>query len=324
MEIMTSESRLFSAYSEDPSFDRLRVGDISSDNSTIVGRENLLYLFLGSNNYYHQYSHDLSDTNGLKWAELTRDRHEKFSKHSQIISLFIPNKVSCIPDLYPLPLNVLPTKAWSDLQICLEEDSGVMFCDSLIENSSIKNRRTKNPWRLVDSHWSEFGCLQTTNDILIKLGLRPIEFLCKDIEPLLKYGDLSDKFGAPIIGELCHQEIYHEYPCPIKTYDSGGESPYQGSVGRRVTWENAESSINLHLLIVGNSFSGHGDNTSHLTYWMARIFRKVTFLHSGHLPTDALSFYNPAVILFQGLERFLISVPDDTLTTSQIEAVFKS
>jgi hypothetical protein len=313
---------VFDAYHVSPSFDRLRIGDISSDQSVIIGKENLLYLFSGSNNYYQQYSNELSDSNGVKWAELTRDRHEQLSKNTQVISIFIPNKASCIPDLYPLPLDIVPTKAWSDLKTCLNNDSGVLFCKDLIKNSLPKNRKAMNSWRLVDSHWSEFGCVQTANEILVRLGLNPISFLCKDIAPSLRYGDLSGKFGDSLIGELHLQEIYHEYPNPDKTFDSGGDSAYQGSVGRRITWENPQSAIDLHLLIVGNSFSGLGDNTTHLTYWMARIFRKVTFLHSGHLPADALSFYRPNIILFQGLERFLVSVPDDGLTASEIEAVF--
>jgi hypothetical protein len=316
--------QIFKAYSADESLCQLRVGDISVDQSTIVGQNNILFLYMGSNNYYRQYiDSDLTD-NGNKWAELTNARHRRLSHSVSVLSLFVPNKATCMPDLYPLPLDVVPTQAWKDALMCLRDDSGVMFSEKLIHDSQRANRELQNAWRYCDSHWSEFGCLTTANEVLAKLGLPEILTQTKEIQTITQYGDLSRKFGNNVIAELCHLTIKHHLPDPIRSYDSGLNKPYEGSVGRRITWENFESHINLHLLIIGNSFSGSGDNSTHLTYWMSRVFRKVTFLHTGHVPTDVLDFYKPDVIIFQGLERFMISVPSDNLSSIEIESFFKN
>ena len=316
-------NKLFNAYTAGESLCQLRVGDISNDQSTIVGKNNILFLYLGSNNYYRQYiDSDLTD-NGTKWAELTNARHRRLSSSGTVLSVFIPNKATCMPDLYPLPLDVVPTQVWNDALMCLRNDGGVMFSEKLIKDSCIGNRELNNSWRYCDSHWSEFGCLTTANEVLEKLGLPKILPQIKEIQAVTQYGDLSRKFSGNVMTELCHLTIEHCLPDPVKLYDSGLNKPYEGSVGRRITWENFESQINLHLLIIGNSFSGSGDKSTHLTYWMSRVFRKVTFLHSGHIPTDVLDFYKSDVILFQGLERFMVSVPIDNLSSSEIESFFK-
>lgn len=311
----------FRAYTPDNSLLQLRVGDISQDRSCIVGKQNNLFLYLGSNNYYFQYINlDLSE-NGVKWAELTAERHRRL-KACQILSVFIPNKATCMPDLYPLPLDVVPTKNWVDAVSCLREDTGVCFSEQLRRASLIENRDSSSPWRLCDSHWSEFGCLATVNEILSKFAISEIITHTEKVDDLTQYGDFSGKFGESLITERCNLRLAHSLQEPVRTYDSGKNTPYVGSVGRRITWENSASGIELHLLIIGNSFSGSGDSSTHLTYWMSRVFSKVTFLHSAHIPTDALDFYKADIIIFQGLERFMTSVPNDNLSATEIESIF--
>lgn len=315
---------IFNAYTPSEMLMRLRVGEISRDRSTIVGKKNVLFLYSGSNNYYEQYISSQLAEKGIEWAELTAERHRRLSTNATVISLFVPNKTSCMPDLYALPLDNTPTTIWQNLNTCLSSGSEFLFSDNLFNASSISNRQSYNTWRLVDSHWSEFGCLATVNEVLIRLGLKEITTEIEVIDPVISFGDLSSKFVGGLVTELKNAKLKDNLPQPIRSFDSGKGSPYGGIVGRRVTWLNPDAEVPLHLLIVGNSFAGSGDTTEHLTYWLARIFKKVTFLHTGHMPTDVLDFYRPDIILFQGLERFLVSVPTDDLTAEMIESVFKA
>ena len=314
----------FNAFMPSEMMMRLRVGEISRDRSTIVGKKGVFFLYSGSNNYYEQYNSSQLSSKGVEWAELTAERHRRMSNNATIVSLFVPNKASCMPDLYPLSLNTSPTSIWQNLKRCLSSGSEFLFSNNLVNASSDVNRLLHSPWRLVDSHWSEFGCVTTVNEVLIRLGIKEITYETEIIDPEASFGDLSSKFGHDSVSELKCSKIKDRYPQPIKSFDSGNGAPYEGSVGRRVTWLNPDAEVPLHLLIVGNSFAGSGDSTQHLSYWLARVFKKITFLHSGYMPTDILTFYRPDIIVFQGLERFLVSLPTDDLTAETIESVFNA
>jgi len=304
------------------SLSALKVGSISTDLSTIVGRDNVLFLYMGSNAYYKNYISNDLENNGIDWAELSIQRHCRLGVNTKIISLFVPNKASCMPDLYPLPLNVSPTYIWQNLKNILPSRSDFIFSDRLFENSNISNRTKNGSWRLVDSHWSEFGCLSVVNEILSRLGLDEIKCEVELIQPTLSFGDLSLKFSQIPIFEFKTAQLIDSMPRPLKSFDSGGEAPYGGHLGRRVEWTNLEAFAPLHLLIVGNSFAGAGNEKTNLTYWLARIFKKTTFLHSSYIPSNVLEFYRPDIILFQGLERFLVTVPTDDLTAQEIERLY--
>jgi hypothetical protein len=316
---------LFSAYSTNDTFDRIRIGDVSQDQSTIAGKNLVLFLYAGSNNYYSQYIKVQEDSAGVAWAELTANRHKKIrSEGGRIISLFVPNKVTCMPDLYPLPINNSPTKAWCDLESLLKGDTGMIFSNNLITKSKKNTRSNSNLWRYLDSHWTEFGCLLTANELLTRLGLNEIKVTIKKLlDPIVIYGDLSSKYVRYCLSENCHELITINLPSPVKKFDSGANSSYTGNIGRKIFWENLECNINLHLLIVGNSFSGSGDSSNHLTFWMARVFRRVTFIHSPVIPTDVMDSYSPDIIIFQGLERFFTTVPIDNLSSKAIESLYK-
>jgi len=301
-------------------FKNLHIGDISTDRSCILGLDDYLFIFQGSNNNYDSYNESKQNENGILWAELTAKRYKKLSKNTNFISLFVPNKESCMPDLYPLKLNFSPTLAWASLRQSLGSDT--LFSDSLIAKSSKEIRDKEIPWRLVDSHWSEFGCLMTVNDILKRLGIKEIVPKITFTESRIMYGDLSQKFSSNLLTESIDRKLTIDLPKPTKKFDSGGQSPYEGKLGRKVIYENNDANVPLHLLIIGNSFSGIGDSSTYLTFWLSRIFKKTTFLHSPIIPSDAVEVYKPDILLFQGLERFLNKIPVDDIYSAHIEAQF--
>jgi len=312
----------FNHYYPDKSLIALKTGEISSDRSTIVGKNNMLFIYQGTNYYYDSYLTNSYADLGIKWAELTAQRIKKFNLNTKMISLFVPNKASCLPDLYPLPLDNYPSAIWKKLSKCLQSASNVIFSDSLLDASLLSNRELHSPWRYVDSHWTDMGCLRVANEFLTRLGLPEIVNEVVAIDPTPSFGDFSGKFQPDVVFEYKKYKIVCTLPEPVKIFDSGGDSDYTGSVGRRVTWLNPLVPVQLNLLIVGNSFSGNGVSPEHLTYWLARVFSKVTFLHSSSIPIDTLEFYRPDIILFQGLERFMGSIPKDNDKATDIESLF--
>jgi hypothetical protein len=239
-----------------------------------------------------------------------------------MLSLFVPNKATCLPDLYPLPLDRVPTPGLGEMRRLLKDDTGVMFCDDLIEASLPANRYDSSPWKLTDSHWSDYGSLLVANSILRRIAVAPIESSWFECEPHFEDGDLGSRFGEKV-GVQVVREVACDLPTPLCVFDSGGGSLDGASMGRRVEWECADAPIGASILVVGNSFAGSGLLRNHLVHWFSRVFRRTVFLHAASVPTDALDAYRPDIVLFQGLERFMRLVPVDEYTAQQCEAVYE-
>jgi hypothetical protein len=317
--------RHFRSFLPSEALRNLRTGDISMDRTSTVGADNMLFLYGGTNDHFQAYSRineQTSIANGHGWANLTAQRHERLSASTQMLSLIVPNKATCLPDLYPLPLDRVPTPGLGEMRRLLKDDTGVMFCDDLIEASLPANRYDSSPWKLTDSHWSDYGSLLVANSILRRIAVAPIESSWFECEPHFEGGDLGSRFGEKV-GVQVVREVACDLPTPLCVFDSGGGSLDGASMGRRVEWECADAPIGASILVVGNSFAGSGLLRNHLVHWFSRVFRRTVFLQAASVPTDALDAYRPDIVLFQGLERFMRLVPVDEYTAQQCEAVYE-
>jgi len=316
---------LFRSFLPSEELRNLRTGDISMDRTATVGADNMLFLYGGTNDHFHGYSRineQTSIANGHEWANLTAERHKRLSASTQMLSLFVPNKATCFPDLYPLPLDHVPTPGLGEMRRLLKDDTGVMFCDDLIEASLPANRYESSAWQLTDTHWSDYGSLLVANSILRRLAVSPIESHWVECEPRFIEGDLGSRFGE-MVGAQIVREVACNLPTPRCVFDSGMGSLDGSSMGRRVEWECEDAAIGASILVVGNSFAGSGLLRNHLVHWISRVFRRTVFLHAASVPTDALNVYRPDIVLFQGLERFMRLVPVDEYTAQQCEAVYE-
>jgi hypothetical protein len=317
---------LFRSFLPSESLRSLRSGDISLDRIATVGADQMLFLYGGTNDHFASYSRvreQGSNANGQGWANLTAQRHARLSTSVQMLSLFVPNAATCLSDLYPLPLDRVPTPGWEEMRRLLQDDAGAMFCDDLFEASLPANRFESSPWQLTDSHWSDYGSLLVANSILQRLAVDPLEFRWIECEPQFIAGDLGSRFGDTV-GMQVVRQIGCDLPTPRCVFDSGDGSLDGASMGRRVEWECQEARIDASMLVVGNSFSGTGLSRNHLVYWFSRLFRRTVFLHAASIPTDVVDSYRPDIVLFQGLERFMRLVPVDDYTAEQCEAVYEA
>jgi len=317
---------LFRSFLPSESLRSLRSGDISLDRIATVGADQMLFLYGGTNDHFASYSRvreQGSNANGQGWANLTAQRHARLSTSVQMLSLFVPNAATCLSDLYPLPLDRVPTPGWDEMRRLLQDDAGAMFCDDLFEASLPANRFESSPWQLTDSHWSDYGSLLVANSILQRLAVDPLEFRWIECEPQFIAGDLGSRFGDTV-GMQVVRQIGCDLPTPRCVFDSGDGSLNGASMGRRVEWECQEARIDASMLVVGNSFSGTGLSRNHLVYWFSRLFRRTVFLHAASIPTDVVDSYRPDIVLFQGLERFMRLVPVDDYTAEQCEAVYEA
>ncbi len=297
------------------------VGMVSKDRSSIIGFDHEVFIYQGSNKHYDAYFDESKNQNGDKWAGITSTRHSSLTaKGIGVLSLFVPNKATCLSEMYPQPLAHGGSIAWKRLKWQTSKDDGVIFAFDGYSKTISHNRSF---WCRTDSHWSKSGCFIVVNEILIKLGLQPLE-LCIENTRSTFFGDLASKWNLPAISEIRRDlfcpEIASNSPCLEfdNSVDVGQHS------GRLTKWKNIFPKYAVNVTIVGDSFSGPGFNACELTWWLSRIFKSVTFIHFAEMPNDVVEETKCDVLIYQIAERFLEIPPTDQYTLAELLRVAAS
>jgi hypothetical protein len=281
---------------------RPEVGAISTDRVAISGNLGIIDLFEGGNFYYQAY-HSLQDHEAnIKLIERAGELRERLSPSVQVFFyLVIPNKASCLPENYPLWLPECPTSTFKELEHRLSSIEGNLFCNWM-RSENIENRRKL--WFETDSHWSVFGARQAAIELLNKIKA-PIPEV-KNTEVVSSWGgDLSGRWGAERFAtEEKHRAFGFDAGREV-VFDNGLGLEHSANTGRFLQWNNLLATVNMTILIVGDSFSGTGISPEHMTYWLSMVFKNTYFLHSSVVPSDVIERLRPDVVIYQTNERFL-------------------
>lgn len=300
-----------------------RVGEISADRVAIMGRGGHAFLFAGSSGYYGLYGTRDQSEMAEQWLELFQNRQRACRDSCQIVSMVIPNKATCMRDLYPALLPNPETPIFRRLRDLASGDPALLFNRSLLEHSKPESRKRAQPWRYIDTHWTSAAAATAFNELLIAFGLPEVAHRVVPVEPQLWPADLSSRWSDHPLWETMVAHATCDLPPPACVFDLAQETPGPSVTGRRVVWDNHEAPCEGTLLIVGNSFCYAGTAPEHLTWWAARYFRSVTFLHTADLPVDALSLIRPDFVLFQTVERFLPHLPSDRISVGELEMQYR-
>ena len=293
-----------------------RTGLVSADRSAIMGSHQQNYLFQGSNNHYDAYFDTSLNELADGWAGLTTKRHQRITDEGVLVlSVFVPNKATCLPSAFPQPMPRGGTTIWKRLTHLLSDDSGVIFS---LQKMKIDEATMSGAWLRTDSHWSQSGCLLAVNEILEKLALPLLEVqLATDTQQFS--GDLSSKWSGKFLAEVRRELFCPEITSMIPEVGFDNNQGKSQHFGRHVRWANKNAKYQINVTIVGNSFSGPGFSSRELIWWLARLFKSVTFLHSSLIPTDVVEMTSCDVLIFQTVERFLYVLPQDNLTWDEVE-----
>jgi hypothetical protein len=292
------------------------VGFVSSDRTVIMGHQHEMFLYQGTNQHYDSYfDSDLEQTANM-WAELISHRHRELTKKVPLmLSIFVPNKATCLPLLFPQPLPRGGTVVGKSIKRLLADDPGVLFP---LQDPSISSDAMAGAWLRTDSHWSPSGCLIAVNEILKKMALPLVQYQIATNQVEFR-GDLSQKWqGRSMVEErldLHSPEL--ESLVPELEYDNSEK--LSEHFGRHVRWANKKAKYPINITIVGDSFSGPGESSRELTWWLSRLFQSVTFLHMALIPTDVVDTTSCDFLIFEITERFLPQVPRDDLTYAQLQ-----
>ena len=296
-----------------------RTGLVSADHSAIMGSLQQTYLFQGSNNHYDAYFDTSLNELADGWAGLTAQRHQRITDQGALVlSVFVPNKATCLPAAFPQPMPRGGTTIWKRLTHLLSDDSGVIFS---LQKMKIDEATMSGAWLRTDSHWSQSGCLLAVNEILEKLALPLLEVqLATETQQFS--GDLSSKWSGKVLAEVRRELFCPEITSIIPEVEFDNNQGKSQHFGRHVRWVNKNAKYQINVTIVGNSFSGTGRGPGELTWWLARLFKSVTFLHISLIPTDVVEMTSCDVLIFQTVERFLYVLPQDNLTCDEIAKFF--
>ena len=293
------------------------VGSVSPDRVVVAGRRSRLFLFEGSNDEYAGYCDPSSASAADSWVSVLRARAARLA-HLPHLTLMVPNKTTCLPQDFPLPRASDTTFLWARLRSLCVGDARLHFPTELVA----PDRRAAgwgDGWGLVNSHWSSFGAASAALDVLSRFTLPGLPVT--SVEGLSVIGgDLGHRWPGPPLLEQWTRRLELDLPAPQILHDNADGDHGRGVVGRTIEWICPGAVVDARLLVVGNSFAGPGLLQSELVYWLSRAFRSCVFLHTADLPADALSLFAPDVVLVQTIERFLPTVPQDTVTVAELDA----
>ena len=88
-------------------------------------------------------------------------------------------------------------------------------------------------------------------------------------------------------------------------------------VGSWVTYSNPMG-YEKKIAIFGDSFSEYRPHL--LTGMLAETFKEVSFIWSSNLDYNFIKTYQPDIVIFQTVERFLIKVPNDIFNIEKFAA----
>lgn len=282
----------------------LPTGSISDDEVAIVGKDEWLYLYKGSNKYYDAYSDNLAVSCRLasSWAKAIRTYHSYAATcGAKFASVVIPNKASILATCYPLSLPSSPTPLLRNL---IAELGDLVICP--VEQLNRMNAKYST-YRKLDTHLTEYGNLFFSDLILRSLGISTsLALIPSKLVTIENSGDLGCRYSG-IARELVTRIKFQHANDFLFTEVQKPIGKHTGLIYETV---NYEAPIQGRLAVFGNSFFDRPNGWS-MAPLFCRIFKTVRFHWQAGIDYCIAESFRPDFILFQTCERFLSRPPVD-------------
>lgn len=290
------------------------VGLTSSDRSALVGPGGHLFLVGATNNVADQYRpaetrREAARIDGLaaSWASLIDARRSRLDNLGiDFIQVIIPEKLTMLGSAIGFDR---PTALLS----CLENRlSGVEYYVSALSLLA-KWEGAAELWLKLDSHLAPAGSYVVVQGILGSISGASVELAVENFTtPVFYQGDLTRRIFGFDVWDYCFAPDAGSYfMASVDCELVRSEDPREGGhIGIQRVWRNPAAPIDLCVVVFGNSFFG-ADNTSptRLNWWFTRIFTQVHFLWSPLVDDDYAVSVGADLVVAQGVERYLGSLP---------------
>lgn len=283
-------------------------GTVSADDVSVVGHENWLFLYRGSNDYYAAYQEPARSEarqDALAWKLYIAKWRDSIARQGRRFqAVIVPNKASVLPEYYPLPLASALT--WRMRHLLELVDGDFLYPLADIGNAGLREVL----FRRNDSHLSDAGNIFLSNLILRALGVEEPLVPCvedrMEIRSLSHFGDLGRRFDPPcservfrVARDLAHLTIT-ELAEPVSR---------SGFVGLSYRTENPRAPLKKSLLVFGNSFFEKVPSWG-MAPDFSLAFERVTFVWSEKIDQSLIEESDADCVLLQTCERFLGRRPE--------------
>ncbi len=284
-------------------------GIISSDSSSIMGKDGWIYIYSGSNKFLDQFrgSLQLDKEQANQWKEILQSRADWHqARNIKYLHLFVPSKLAVYPEFFPEKIIAQGERPIIQLQ---------EICKSLFEyplEILVRNKKNYRLYEKQNSHWSFWGCFFVYEMLCNKLGIEPnYQLLDYPIEIINEKADLGAKFQMR--ETRLHKRIKFKsdivYDNELINYCN------RGSI--RII-KNNQTNLGK-MVIFGDSFSNPGypeynqrkRHIHRLSSMFAETVSEVHFVWSPWIDYDYIEQEKPDFVLTEMAERFLIKVPQD-------------
>lgn len=304
------------------------------ENEVLVGIDNWLYLYGGTNEVFKYYTEAsfFTSQHVEDWYSLLQARKMKLNNlNIEYIHLFVPDKISVYPEYLGVKFKYFSSHPIKKLYESYNNELNDFTVNPLPYFKKRKIEDPSNPlFYKTDTHWTFYGALAAFQLILSKLQLK-----------LPSYFNYTDSKGKELLldlgGKLSNKpmELY-----VTKNFAHNAERFYSNSlvkykekyslenteglhVGSNVIFRNNHPNvINKRVVIFGDSFSEY--RTHLLTGLFAETFSEVHFVWSVSLDYDYIDNSNPDIVISEIAERFMKKIPnDDFILEKYIMKTFK-
>lgn len=292
----------FDFYSSSAMIARGRVGQVSSDRSAVVGKNNWCFIYDGTNNYREAYFKNDISLLSDQWIELIYQRKCLCeSLGVQFIQVVVPNKATIMPENYPESLGMGITNVLRRILDC------TCIVNILCPIDQLCSQELKGSiFRRNDSHLTIAGNIYFVDRMLSEFKLS-IDIVSQiEICKTQHIGDLGGKFEVPIA------EVYCAPRFDIGLLDQSKiektcEVIVDGFNGTRQSFHNPNAPIKKCVLVFGNSFFEKNPSWGMSPVFVA-LFENFHFVWTPHFFYTDLILLKPDYVICQTCERFLSKV----------------
>lgn len=287
----------------------MEVGSVSSDESSVIGRDGHIFIFRGSNRLYEQYFADkewASDcaSKRINLFEQRKRSSEKFG--AEFFQFVIPEKSSIAPESFPKAITP-PMPLVKELnKLILERKYGENFV--VLQEFMERSAERTSFYRKIDCHLNFLGCQKTFIEILRVIGFPDHSELALD-EPVVLRGDVGSRFpGVVEFLKAPNQKQAADLERGLSLVDK--HNPASGIRGHRRVFQHSNARYRKKVVAFANSFFALGEAAHELTWWFARNFSEFHLVWMSEFEEEYIEKVKPDIVLAQTIERFLGVIPE--------------
>ncbi|QGM98823.1 hypothetical protein [Methylocystis parvus] len=287
----------------------MEVGSVSSDESSVVGRDGHIFIFRGSNRLYEQYfaEKEWAVDCARKWIELFERRRRSSEMHgAKFFQFIIPEKSSIVPESFPKSITPpMPlVRELSEFITNKNLDKTFIVLQNYMESSADRTEL----FRRIDCHLNFFGCQKTFIEMLRVMGFPNHPEILLD-DPIVLRGDVGSRFPGVVEFLLAPNRVQaKEFEIGLSLVEQ--YSPSSGIRGHRRVFRNSNARYPRKVVAFANSFFALGDAAHELTWWFARNFAEFHFVWMSEFEEEYIRKVKPDIVFAQTIERFLGVIPE--------------